>query len=307
MMTPHLIVLCLTLTALSAAPARGGDGDVVTKPLDSSAFIDRLIERYRAMASYRDLTNVVRITRTGNAPQDSVRSETRLSCEMLDGELRIVTPGAQLRRSLYEAVGFSMTSRDHVEAAPNESAEPEQSSSANASSGGKDLMQGYRLWLAPHMVLKFADEPLRDLRPKGAGDGFTATGASAVRVQDREMVHLELKSGGVSAAADAPDDYDAKVDLYVNPESMLIERIESHERLPDGGSIETTYMIEPLEADAPVITPPLHPVMVPEGAQPGGEGEKGAVEPAPGKANEPAKEHPDVEPSNDNGPPPQVL
>ena len=63
------------------------------------------------------------------------------------------------------------------------------------------------------------------------------------------MVHLELKSGdGLS------EDYTAKFDLYIDPESLLVERIEGEQRLPDGADYYTSLDITPITA---IDTPPV--------------------------------------------------
>ena len=97
----------------------------------------------------------------------------------------------------------------------------------------------YQLWLAPHLILKFTDEPLMELR-EGIEEGFTPTSVEQVLLGDKPMWLLQLQSGdGLSSG------FDAKFDFFVNPDSMLIERIEGIQHLPDGSDFITTLDITP--------------------------------------------------------------
>lgn len=197
--------------------------------VDPLIFFDELVARYRGLRVYSDLTHIVQVTRQYDDESEPQRTETRVASEVSDGKLNVVTPGSQLRRNF----GLNLP----VQASP----EMEQAKLR------------YDLWLLPHMALKFAEQPLQELR-EGVPEGFTATEAAAVTIDDRPMVHLELTSGdGLSG------DYNARFDLYVDPESMLIERIEGRQRLPDGGDFETTYYITPTKSEGgePVARPSI--------------------------------------------------
>jgi hypothetical protein len=85
-------------------------------------------------------------------------------------------------------------------------------------------------------------------------EGFTATGAESVTIDNKPMVHVELKSGDGSS-----EDCQAKFDLFVNPDSMLIERIEGEQVLPDGANYSTTLQITPGEVASPQAETPLEP------------------------------------------------
>lgn len=54
-----------------------------------------------------------------------------------------------------------------------------------------------------------------------------------------------------AAAAGSSEDYTARFDLLVNLQSMLIERIEGEQRLPDGAEYRTTLDITPILAEQP--------------------------------------------------------
>ena len=185
--------------------------------LDPAVFFERLAHRYRKLHSYRDTIRLVHVTTRGG--EEASRVETEIGCEVRDGDLRVVTPTAQAR----DALRVALPVRDSPAAA--------------------QARRGYDLWLAPHMTLKFDDQPLKRFRA-GVDEGFTATEAQAVTINDRTMVHLELRSGdGLS------DDCAAKFDLFVNPETMLVECIAGEQHLPDGASTQTTLHIAPQESE----------------------------------------------------------
>jgi hypothetical protein len=263
-------------SALLPASADGAQLESADR-LDARAFFDRLVARYRDLASYSDLTSVVQITRNPSGESDDddddnrsvKRVESRLICDVMDGELRITTPGSQLRDQVRDALGLHVRINERplngvgappvdgdqptaIESepaqacgsSPIESNEPSVGSEVHVP--GSEVNLTYQLWLAPHMVLKFRENPLADFRA-GVAEPFTPTEASPVMIDDRVLVHLALKSGAPGTDG-ASADFDAKFDLYVNPESMLIERIEGQQRLPDGGSFETSLRIAPVFA-----------------------------------------------------------
>lgn len=192
------------------------------KQIDPEAFLAQLVERYQRLAQYEDVADVVQITsRNGEEP---VRVETRISAKITDGELTVETPGSQVR----DGMGLDVP----IKTSPAMDA----------------FVMKYNLWLAPHMVLAFKDDPMKDFR-LGVDEGFTPTKARSVTIDNKKMVHLELKSGdGLS------EDYTAKFDLYIDPESLLVERIEGEQRLSDGADYRTTLDITPLKAiDSPIV------------------------------------------------------
>jgi hypothetical protein len=257
---PPLLVAALVLVAGGPATAlpcpRDGaiaqspyDGTVVEEgAIDPHRFMSDLIARYRGLTAYEDVAQVSHeITRDG---ADPMRVRTKVGCELADGRLRVITPWSHVWRALGRAIGVE------VPAGPA------------AETGARPT--DYDLWLAPHMTLKFADDPMREFR-RGVDEGFTPTGAEPVTIDDRPLVHVELRSGdGLSA------DCAATFDLYVNPESMLVERIEGQQRLPDGASYETTLDITPTRYE---------PALSGDGDAPAShDGAGGAPAPAPAPA-----------------------
>lgn len=190
--------------------------------LDPDAFLAQVVARYQRLAQYEDIADVVQITtRTGEEP---VRVETRISSKIKDGELTVETPGSQV----LDGVGLNLP----IKKGP----------------GAELLVLKYNLRLAPHMTFAFEEDPLKDFRWR-VEEGFTPTKANSVTIDNKEFVHLELKSGdGLS------EDFVAKFDLYVDPDSLLVERIEGEERLPGGADSYTTWDITLITA---IDTPPV--------------------------------------------------
>jgi hypothetical protein len=220
-----LLLAVVEPVAGPAAPPPPGAHDVAAvagssrrESIDPAAFLETLLERYRALQRYEDRTHVVQVTqRTGEAPK---RVETRIGVAIADdGKLRIDTAFPRLMRGM----GLGLPLR-----------------SSPAMRHGN--LQ-YQLWLAPHMSLRFSEEP--EVPRSGVPEGLTATQAEHVTIDEREMVHLELAS-----EENEDGSHDATLDLYVNPESMLVERVTGQQRLPDGASYETTVDITPIEVVA---------------------------------------------------------
>jgi hypothetical protein len=183
-------------------------------------FFGTLVDRYRTLSAYEDVVDLVE-TRTA-ADRPPLRVETRFACRLEGEKLSVTTPGSQVRTSA--GLDVPLETRPAMEA----------------------LVLRYNLWLAPHMALHFVDDPLKDLR-LGVPEGFTATEAETVTVDERRLVRLELTS------ADTPEsdgaEGTARFEFWVDPQSMLIERVEGRQRLPDGADYRTSLAITPLRAD----------------------------------------------------------
>ncbi|NNF45116.1 MAG: hypothetical protein HKO59_15120 [Phycisphaerales bacterium] len=180
--------------------------------IDALCFFDALVERYRRLDAYADVADLRQVMRRVGETPHAV--ETRIGVEVEDGRLNVKTPASEWRAGIARGL--------------------------RGSAAAAALKQRRDLWLAPHMALKFTEEPVRHFR-SGVDEGFTATDAHTVRVGERSMVHLELRSSG-----NEDTDPTATFDLYVNPESMLVEKITGQQRLPDGAEFETTLDITPI-------------------------------------------------------------
>lgn len=196
-----------------ASAAALAPDESITPSIDPAVIFQQLVKRYKGLHFYRDTSRLVQITsREGEEPS---RVETEIGCEVRNGALTVQTPASQARSS----VGLDLPVR------PSPAAEAAQ--------------RHMELWLAPHMSLKFADEPLKDFR-RGVQEGFTPTDVESVTIDDRKMLHVELRSGdGLS------EDCTAKFDLFINPDTMLVERIDGKQRMPDGANCTTSLHITP--------------------------------------------------------------
>jgi hypothetical protein len=186
------------------------DADSGEPLIDASCFFRMLVSRYRDLAFYEDVSHVWRVThRDGEEPKCV---ETEIGCEIENGELRVQTPGSQAL-DLFGLSGLFRSS-NQIERAGLQ----------------------YDLWLAPHLAPRFADEG----ETQDADDvaQFTAMTAEAVTLNEKPMILL-----AVAQAADEDPERKATLDLYVDPESMLVERAEHRQTLPDGAKYETTVEI----------------------------------------------------------------
>lgn len=207
-MTRPAVLALLAVVALARAAAAGSE----PPPLDARAFFERLAERYRALETYEDVTDVVEVTtREGEPPH---RVQTRIMCRVSGQKLAVTTPAGQAARE----AGLDP---------------PLKRSPAMAS-----LVRRYNLWLAPHLVLRFSDRPLQEFRA-GVPEGFAPASAERSETEAGTFVRLTLASNTDPPGA-------ARFVLHVNRETMLIERIEGREPLPDGAEHAVELSIEPV-------------------------------------------------------------
>lgn len=185
--------------------------------IDPVWFFQKVVDRYRTLGAYEDTMHVVEVTE--HAGREVQRLESDMRCEIDDaGELRVRTPS----KSLLDELGLNITFAH--------------------SKSMRETRRRLDLWLAPHLGLRYLDNPLLDFR-QGVEKGFTARSAKTVTVNDRPMVQIELASDDVEN--DNNDGADASFDIYVDPESMLVERIEGRQQFDDGSTRQTTLEINP--------------------------------------------------------------
>ncbi len=207
-----------------AAPATVAKDSRETAADQPRMFFDTLVDRYRRLVDYEDTIAVVEtVARESQQPH---HVETRLACRIENDQLRIDSPGAQVRGG----VGLS---------------KPVARSSAMES-----LALRYNLWIAPHLALRFKDDPLAEFR-LGVPQGFVVAAAEPATWRGRQLIKVVLKAGAVedSAADDADAADTARYELWVNPDSMLIERVTGRQTLPDGADYRITLDITPIRAD----------------------------------------------------------
>ncbi len=215
-----IAVLGVTSVAGASSPAESL-AEAERFPEHPGAIFDTLVERYRQLVDYEDTITVVEIvTRESQEPH---RVETRLACRIENDRLRIDSPSAQVRGKV--GLGTPVIRSTAMES----------------------LALRYDLWIAPHLALRFKKDPLAEFR-LGVPQGFIVAGVEQTSWRDRPLLKVRLKAAAVPDAEtdDAPT---AQYDLWVNPDSMLIERVTGHQRLPDGADYRLTMDITPIRAD----------------------------------------------------------
>ena len=224
-----IVIVVLGVAGVAGASPRPGslaEDGVAERGPDPGAIFDTLVERYRQLVDYEDTVAVVETVTRGS--QEPHRVETRLACRIENDRLRIDSPGAQVRGR----VGLGT---------------PVARSTAMES-----LALRYNLWIAPHLALRFKQDPLAEFR-LGVPQGFIVAGVEQASWRDRPLIKVRLK-----AVADedegADDAKTAQYELWVNPDSMLIERVTGHQTLPDGAEYRVTLDITPIRADGKVVS-----------------------------------------------------
>ena len=174
---------------------------------DPIAFFERLVRRYRSLRRYAERVEVLQITKDPGTGDPAIRTLTRFRAEITGDDLRV-------DRS-------ELTSRAIDALTPHA-----------VGSGASDE----ELWMLPHLSLRFADQPLEQFRP-GGRDPFRPSEVDRVTIRNRELVRVELLSGD-------EEDPAARFNLFIDPERMLVERVEGDEWLPGGLHHQTTVRIE---------------------------------------------------------------
>jgi len=214
-------------------PAAPEDGAAPLR-IDARCVFERLIRRYAGLPEYRDTAKVTRVVRREGVPDE--HTETRIDCSVREGVIEVVTPGRTARGVLSGLVGGGRLRVGEV---------------VTEAKLRRDLA------LAPHMGLSLAREG-EGAMPAATAEGLTPARAGSVMIGDRAWVYLELTSGD-------PESLHAvqMVDLWIDAESMLVERVYGRQRLADGAEVETTLEIEhgsecaaPPPADA-ALEPPV--------------------------------------------------
>jgi hypothetical protein len=192
---------------------------------EALAFFQRLVERYRALHRYTEEAEVEQVTDDPATDAPPIRTRSRVRAEVDDRQLTVESS------SLVDAISDTLR--------PSEN-------------GATDA----ELWMLPHLRLKFDEKPMESFRP-AARTAFRASEIDRVRVDDRELVRVELLSGETGAP-------DAKFSLYVDPDRMLVERVEGDEWLPGGLRHRTTVRIDAQEV---LESRPADPDVIDEAAE----------------------------------------
>ena len=196
-----------------------GDGPIDSNQLiqdeesiDPEAFIEAVIDRYRSLRRYVEEADVHQETFDEACSEKLIDLRIRVRAEILNGRLEVERPGLG----------------DDVVRLVLEEDEP---------ASAADLL------LLPHMQFYFADEPLRALR-RGIDKGFEAWNVETVRLEDKPLVQVQLRS-----IEDDPEaNPEATFDFFIDPEEMLVERIEGRHSLGKGLIQSITVDIDRLHA-----------------------------------------------------------
>ncbi|MGI9014205.1 MAG: hypothetical protein ACR2GY_08145 [Phycisphaerales bacterium] len=190
------------------------DPDAAGCVVDAGDIFTRLISRYQQLEVYEDDVVIEQVTARDGEPAQV--EETTVRCAINEnGRLAVTRP--------VEKAGHSPLGLDGL----------------LCGVGAEAMQLQYDLWLAPHMGLRFMEDPLANFRA-GIDEGFTATHAERVRVQDEDMLRLDLQSGdGISG------DFRARFEIFIDPETLLIQRVRGVQVLPDGANLLTNFIITP--------------------------------------------------------------
>lgn len=208
------VIACMvmfTIGPVHIAPAANDTSTVQEEPIDATAFFQSLVDRYQNLVRYVEETRVEEVTVDFAVDSKPIRTSTQVRVEIENGRLKVERPGL-----LDDAIKTVTAQSDPASEAD--------------------------LWLLPHMSLRFADNPLMDFR-RGVDEGFVPAEANVVNVDNRQMVRVELRSVKNESA-----DIEAKFELFVDPERMLVERIKGEQQLPGGLMYRTDLDIDPIHA-----------------------------------------------------------
>lgn len=212
---------------------------------EAARFFESLVRRYRELVRYADVSWFEQVI-SGADPSDATTSRSRVRVEgrIADGRVEVISTATRLLEAL-------LPSDDH---------DAGGRSAADRRRARRDVDAA----LAPHLGLRLLDQPLRELRPEGLEE-YRPTSLRTVELDDRPMLRLELRSGG-----DTPGEPSAILELTIDPESMLIRRVEGEERWPDGRTCSTSIEIEPRRELIEPAMDPSAPTDAGTPAEPGG-------------------------------------
>jgi hypothetical protein len=249
----------------SGAPA--GTRDLITAEaertgarIDANTLFGKLVNRYRGLSFY----------------QDSVKLAHRTVNESDAGAKPLVERQEAATRSERTQANTPRTSREQsLDCKVNGTFLDVVSSviGSGASCDARDtspigkLALARQMWTLPHLALRFADEPLLSMRAGDCGPLIPIL-VEEVTIDARPMLKLHLQSEKAGPANGEERCHESTVDLFVNPTSMLVERIEQAHGLGDGVRYEATLEITPSRAveevpSQPPTQPPSQPLNQP--------------------------------------------
>jgi len=202
---------------------------------NAGTFFVKLVDRYRNLALYRDSVKLAHRT-VGTRPATDATDATYVARgETFEQAMDCFVDGGMLavRSSALDGNG-SCDTRD--------------------SSPLARLALSQRLWTLPHLALGLTDEPLRSMQGDGCGV-LVPTAVEHVTIDAKQFVRLHLESEKQAAGTEPPCEQ-STVDLFINPASMLVERVEHSRAIAEGVRYEATLEITPERAiSVPAATP----------------------------------------------------
>ena len=183
---------------------------------DPAEFFERLVDRYRDLRRCREDVRVEQVTVDPESDDPPLRSVVRVVAEVRDEGLTVRS--SDLLDEALELLGPA----DDVE--------------VNGASESD-------LRLLPHLRLRFSPDPLEDLSAGGSED-LRPVELEPVTLDDRDLLRVELRSGESSIS-------ETTLSLFVDPRSMLVERIEGEQWLPGGLHHRTMIRVEDRDLEIP--------------------------------------------------------
>ncbi|MDZ4831837.1 MAG: hypothetical protein SGJ09_16785 [Phycisphaerae bacterium] len=279
-------VIAMPLSAVAVASAfAAGPPSEPQSLLDPKLLYRNLVDRYRGLVDYSDSVTMEQRTVERASCSKPSTIERALDCQVHGGTLAVRT--SDVRDEATRVV-----------------------SSFEGASDGRDtsvlsrLKRASQLWLLPHLSLRFAEEPLRSMQ--GAGGTLVPTTVESVTIGSKEMLRLHLVSARDTSKVESNSrpSRDATVDLFVNPRSMLVERIEHSREIAEGVRYEATIEIKPARASpapAKTLDPAGEPATdAPRSLDPGSGDHDAPIQP---KRAKPAAEDPVAQPPAPPAPP----
>lgn len=199
--------------------------------IDANTLFGKLVDRYRGLSLYQDSVKLAHRTIDG-ATATSTSTQQSMGCTVDGSTLAVISSAL--------GTGGSCDSRD--------------------ASPMAQLELARQLWTLPHLALRFADQPLRSMR--GGFGSLVPTTVDEVTIDRKQLLRLHLESDGEVVVAAGTECDESTVDLYVNPQSLLVERVEHSLTIAEGVRYEATLEITPERAVAtPAATPAATPVL----------------------------------------------
>ena len=193
------------------------DEDAFIPTGDPTDFFERLVDRYRELRHCSEDVRIERLTIDPESDDPPLRSVVRVVAEL--GEDQLTVRSSDLLDEMLDLLGPDDVDEEQIGATESE------------------------LRLLPHLRLRFSPDPLEGFAG-GDSEALRPAELEPVTLEGRELVRMELRSGESGAS-------ETVFSLFVDPRSMLVERIEGEQWLPGGLHHQTTIRVEAREFESP--------------------------------------------------------